>query len=124
MKTVKTAVMTIYVVKGKVTLAKNNKTGRFVKLAIAENELKQHNAKKSEKINEYSGFSLAFSGLAIFLFFLFAFMFKNDGYVFAEYLAIFFISVTGLCLTISILLAIFNIVFETITNKQLKGISK
>ena len=57
MKIIKTSSITIYMVNNKITCARSNKTGRFVKLAFAANELAKIQAKKIEKCSDVSSFT-------------------------------------------------------------------
>lgn len=121
MKIIKTSSITIYMVNNKITCARNNKTGRFVKLAIAAKELAKIQAKKIEKCSDVSSFSAVVALLMLFLFFFFAMMFKRDGYMFAEYAAIFCISLVAILAIVAIITVIYSVIYEIITNNRLKG---
>lgn len=122
MKIIKTAILTIYTVKGKITCARNNKTGRFVKLTIAAKELANIQAKKIEKGFDFANCSTVMGFIFLFVFFFFAFMVKKDGYVFAEYAAIFFISLAVLSVIVSVLTYIYNVISDIMLNNKYKGI--
>lgn len=123
MKTFKTAQMTIYTVKGKITCARNNKTGRFVKLSIAKLELKELFGKKIDKQYDFANVSSVMALIFLFVFFMFAFMFKNDGYQFAEALAMFFISLAGLSVIVAILVYLCTIIKDVVLTNHYKGIA-
>lgn len=66
MKIVKTANYIVYVNNGKVTLAKSLKTGKFIKLSLAQAE---YDAKYTNNEALYCGISLAMSYFSCILFF-------------------------------------------------------
>lgn len=122
MKTFKTAQMTIHTVNGKITCARNNKTGRFVKLSIAKLELKELFGKKIDKQYDFANMSSVMALIFLFVFFMFAFMFKNDGYQFAEVLSVFFISLAGLSVILAILVYLCTIIKDSMLSNHYKGL--
>lgn len=123
MKIVKTETLKINIVNGKVLCARNLKTGRFVKLAIAKRELKAHYEAKSNKQASFSTNTAALALVTMFVFFFFALMLKNDGFVFAQYMCIFTLAVMAIFATISIATCIYNVFCDMIVNKQFNQVS-
>ena len=122
MKTFKTAQMTIHTVNGKITCARNNKTGRFVKLSIAKLELKELFGKKIDKQYDFANMSSVMALIFLFVFFMFAFMFKNDGYQFAEVFSVFFISLAGLSVIVAVLVYLFTTIKDITLQRQYRGL--
>ena len=119
-KVIKTAQMTIYLVNDKISCARNNKTGRFVKLAIANIELKAIKAKKLEKQYNFANSSVIFALIMLFVFFLFAFMFKSHQFAILEILGTLSILAAAILAIVSIVVYVYSTIEETILTNLYK----
>ena len=119
-KVIKTAQMTIYLVNDKISCARCAKTGRFVKLAIANIELKSIKAKKLDKQYNIANSSVILALIMFFVFFFFAFLFKSHGFATFELLGIFSISLAAILAVIAIVIHVYSTIEETILTKRYK----